>query len=346
MVPTHGLPWPLGHSPKFMYATRPATALRRARPDIPYISHASRFGLFVPGAPGGAETSPRIVVEFSRNKTPRVRGPQAPLRFEVLNGAGHRGSSSHGEQRGRSELARRAARQARLAAPPAAPEAGARRRSHWLSLSGAAQAASLHSSTRLLPARATQLSAARPAMRGSRSAAPTTAPEAGARWPRHWLSQSGAAQAASLHFSARLLPARATQLSAARPAMRRSGSVAPPTAPASRAGWPRHWLSQSSSRAAQAALLHFSARLLPARATQLSAARLATRLLFVSRSVLQSVASFHVMLHCCGVLLHCNKSASHTRHVPSPAARLRSTRQRFRSERNLISGTPTAHNPV
>ena len=194
-----------------------------------------------------------------------------------MNGAGHRGSSSHGEQRGRSELARRAARQARLAAPPAAPEAGARRRSHWLSLSGAAQAASLHSSTRLLPARATQLSAARPAMRGSRSAAPTTAPEAGARWPRHWLSQSGAAQAASLHFSARLLPARATQLSAARPAMRRSGSVAPPTAPASGAGWPRHWLSQSSSMAAQAALLHFSARLLPARATQLSAARLATR---------------------------------------------------------------------
>ena len=135
-----------------------------------------------------------------------------PKRPFALNGAGHRGSSSHGEQRGRSELARRAARQARLAAPPAAPEAGARRRSHWLSLSGAAQAASLHSSTRLLPARATQLSAARPAMRGSRSAAPTTAPEAGARWPRHWLSQSGAAQAASLHFSARLLPARATQL--------------------------------------------------------------------------------------------------------------------------------------
>ena len=49
MVPTHGLPWPLGHSPKFMYATRPATALRRARPEIPYIYHASRFGLFVPG---------------------------------------------------------------------------------------------------------------------------------------------------------------------------------------------------------------------------------------------------------------------------------------------------------
>ena len=207
--------------------------------------------------------------------TPRVREtPGAPS--SVLNGAGHRGSSSHGEQRGRSELARRAARQARLAAPPAAPEAGARRRSHWLSLSGAAQAASLHSSTRLLPARATQLSTARPAMRGSGSAAPTTAPEAGARWPRHWLSQSGAAQAASLHFSARLLPARATQLSAARPAMRRSGSVAPPTAPASGAGWPRHWLSQSSSMAAQAALLHFSARLLPARATQLSAAKLAT----------------------------------------------------------------------
>ena len=134
------------------------------------------------------------------------------LRFEVLNGAGHRGSSSHGEQRGRSELARRAARQARLAAPPAAPEAGARRRSHWLSLSGAAQAASLHSSTRLLPARATQLSAARPAMRGSRSAAPPTAPGAGARWPRHWLSQSGAAQAASLHFSARLLPVADTQV--------------------------------------------------------------------------------------------------------------------------------------
>ena len=165
--------------------------------------------------------------------------------------------------------ARPAMRGSRSAAPTTAPEAGARWPRHWLSQSGAAQAASLHFSARLLPARATQLSAARPAMRGSRSAAPTTAPEAGARWPRHWLSQSGAAQAASLHFSARLLPARATQLSAARPAMRRSGSVAPPTAPASGAGWPRHWLSQSSSRAAQAALLHFSARLLPARATQL-----------------------------------------------------------------------------
>ena len=124
-----------------------------------------------------------------------------------MNGAGHRGSSSHGEQRGRSELARRAARQARLAAPPAAPEAGA-------------------------------------------------------RWPRHWLSQSGAAQAASLHFSARLLPARATQLSAARPAMRRSGSVAPPTAPASGAGWPRHWLSQNGARGGLsrlASLLHSAA---------------------------------------------------------------------------------------
>ena len=126
------------------------------------------------------------------NKTPRVclLTPGAPS--SVLNGAGHRGSSSHGEQRGRSELARRAARQARLAAPPAAPEAGARRRSHWLSLSGAAQAASLHSSTRLLPARATQLSAARPAMRRSGSVAPPTAPASGAGWPRHWLSQNGA----------------------------------------------------------------------------------------------------------------------------------------------------------
>ena len=186
--------------------------------------------------------------------------PGAPS--SVLNGAGHRGSSSHGEQRGRSELARRAARQARLAAPPAAPEAGARRRSHWLSLSGAAQAASLHSSTRLLPARATQLSAARPAMRGSRSAAPTTPPEAGARWPRHWLSQSGAAQAASLHFSARLLPARATQLSAARLATRQSGSAALPTVPASGAGWQRHWLSQNGARGGLsrlASLLHSAA---------------------------------------------------------------------------------------
>ena len=179
-----------------------------------------------------------------------------------MNGAGHRGSSSHGEQRGRSELARRAARQARLAAPPAAPEAGARWRSHWLSLSGAAQAASLHSSTRLLPARATQLSAARPAMRGSRSAAPPTAPGAGARWPRHWLSQSGAAQAASLHFSARLLPARATQLSAARLATRQAGSAALPTVPASGAGWQRHWLSQNGARGGLsrlASLLHSAA---------------------------------------------------------------------------------------
>ena len=41
---------------------------------------------------------------------------------------------------------------------------------------------------------------------------------------------SGAAQAASLHFSARLLPARAKQLSAARRATRRSRSAAPPCA--------------------------------------------------------------------------------------------------------------------
>ena len=132
---------------------------------------------------------------------------------------------------------------------------------------------SVHFSARLLLAMLTQQSAASRATRDGRG------------WQHWWLviagggtvSQSGAAQAASLHFSARLLPARATQLSAARPAMRRSGSAAPPTAPASGAGWPRHWLSQSSSMAAQAALLHISARLLPARATQLSAARLATR---------------------------------------------------------------------
>ena len=153
-------------------------------------------------------------------------------------------------------------RGSRSAAPTTAPEAGARWPRHWLSQSGAAQAASLHFSARLLPARATQLSAARPAMRGSRSAAPTTAPEAGARWPRHWLSQSGAAQAASLHFSARLLPARATQLSAARLATRQSGSAALPTVPASGAGWQRHWLSQNGARGGLsrlASLLHSAA---------------------------------------------------------------------------------------
>ena len=40
MVP-NVYPGPLDHGLKFMYATRPATALRRARPEIPYIYHAS-----------------------------------------------------------------------------------------------------------------------------------------------------------------------------------------------------------------------------------------------------------------------------------------------------------------
>ena len=63
----HCLPWPLDHGPKFMYATRPATALRRARPEIPYIYHASRFGLFVPGGVKQVHVFVAVlVVEFSR----------------------------------------------------------------------------------------------------------------------------------------------------------------------------------------------------------------------------------------------------------------------------------------
>ena len=54
------LPWPLDHGPKFMYATRPATALRRARPEIPYIYHASRFGLFVPGGAQCSQSPPSL----------------------------------------------------------------------------------------------------------------------------------------------------------------------------------------------------------------------------------------------------------------------------------------------
>ena len=116
---------------------------------------------------------------------------QAPSHLRAFEGTAtcQRGGSRRSSA---GELARRAARQARLAAPPAAPEAGARRRSHWLSLSGAAQAASLHSSTRLLPARATQLSAARQATRQPESAALPTVPASGAGWQRHWLSQNGA----------------------------------------------------------------------------------------------------------------------------------------------------------
>ena len=68
---------------------------------------------------------------------------------------------------------------------------------------------SVHFSARLLLAMLTQQSAASRATRDGRG------------WQHWWLviagggtvSQSGAAQAASLHFSARLLPARATQLS-------------------------------------------------------------------------------------------------------------------------------------
>ena len=155
-------------------------------------------------------------------------------------------------QQGAGELARRAARQARLAAPPAAPATVARWRSHLLSRNRAAHTAPLHFSSRLLPATLTQQSSASRATRDGRDR-------------QHWrlviagggtVSQSGAAQAASLHFSARLLPARATQLSAARRAMRRSQSAAPPTVRASGAGRPRHWLRRMSG-AAQAASLHF-----------------------------------------------------------------------------------------
>ena len=101
-------------------------------------------------------------------------------------------------------------------------------------------------------------------MRRSGSVAPPTAPASGAGWPRHWLSQSSsrAAQAALLHFSARLLPARATQLSAARLATRQAGSAALPTVPASGAGWQRHWLSQNGARGGLsrlASLLHSAA---------------------------------------------------------------------------------------
>ena len=97
---------------------------------------------------------------------------------------------------------------------------------------------------KLLPATLTQQSAASRATRDGRDR-------------QHWrlviagggtVSQSGAAQAASLHFSARLLPARAKQLLAARRAMRRSRSAAPPTVPASGAGWPRHWEAPSDER--------------------------------------------------------------------------------------------------
>ena len=103
---------------------------------------------------------------------------------------------------------------------------------------------SVHFSARLLLAMLTQQSAASRATRDGRG------------WQHWWLviagggtvSQSGAAQAASLHFSARLLPARAKQLSAARRATRRSRSAAPPTVPASGAGWPRHWEAPSDER--------------------------------------------------------------------------------------------------
>ena len=85
-------------------------------------------------------------------------------------------------------------------------------------------------------------------------------PASGAGWPRHWEAPSdergGSSRLAAL-LSARLLPARAKQLSAARRATRRSKSAAPPTVPASGAGWPRHWLRRMSG-AAQAASLHAS----------------------------------------------------------------------------------------
>ncbi len=117
---------------------------------------------------------------------------------------------------------------------------------------------SVHFSARLLLAMLTQQSAASRATRYGRDR-------------QHWrlviagggtVSQSGAAQAASLHFSARLLPARATQLSAARLATRQAGSAALPTVPASGAGWQRHWLSQNGARGGLsrlASLLHSAA---------------------------------------------------------------------------------------
>ena len=114
---------------------------------------------------------------------------------------------------------------------------------------------SVHFSARLLLAMLTQQSAASRATRDGRG------------WQHWWLviagggtvSQSGAAQAASLHFSARLLPARATQLSAARRAMRRSRSAAPPTVCRRLvlAGRGTGRLRRMSG-AAQAASLHFS----------------------------------------------------------------------------------------
>ena len=74
--------------------------------------------------------------------------------------------------------------------------------------------------------------------------------------PRQLDERGGSSRLAAL-LSARLLPARAKQLSAARRATRRSKSAAPPTVPASCAGWPRHWLRRMSG-AAQAASLHAS----------------------------------------------------------------------------------------
>ena len=135
----------------------------------------------------------------------------------------------------REQLARRAARPER--AGEACSATGTTRRTadsacEWCVLAESlaqpergGSRSSVHFSARLLLAMLTQQSAASRATRDGRG------------WQHWWLviagggtvSQSGAAQAASLHFSARLLPARATQLSAARRAMRRSRSAAPPT---------------------------------------------------------------------------------------------------------------------
>ena len=113
-----------------------------------YIIHNKYF----PSDDWGKPCRPEIRVQqpVSKKTSSRRVGPSSrcPFHSFILNAL--RGGSRRSNA---GELARRAARQARLAASPAAPEAGARRRSHWLSLSGAAQAASLHSSTRLLPAR-------------------------------------------------------------------------------------------------------------------------------------------------------------------------------------------------